>query len=142
MLTANRIAETEQQQAQMLAAYKAQHTVERGFRFLKNPQIVASSFYVKNPQRVDALLFIMTLCLLVYSLLEYKIRQGLAEQDKKVPDQKGKATANPTARWVFQLFVDIHLLIFPDGKQTVLNLKEVHKTVLSLFPSVYTDYYS
>jgi transposase len=126
----------------MLTAYKAQHSVERGFRFLKDPQIVASSFFVKNPQRVEALLFIMTLCLLVYSLLEYKIRKVLAEQKKTVPDQKGKPTANPTARWIFHCFVGIHLLKLPDGKEAVLNLQQVHKTILSLFPELYSDLYS
>lgn len=72
----------------MLAAYKAQHAVERGFLFLKDSQVIGSSFFVKNPQRVEALLFIMTLCLLIHSLLEYKIRKGLEEQKKTVPDQK------------------------------------------------------
>jgi transposase len=101
----------------MLAAYKAQHSVERGFRFLKDPQIVASSFFVKSSQQVEALLFIMAICLLVYSLLEYKIRKALAEKKKTVPDQKGKPTANPTARWIFHCFVGIHLLKLPNGKE-------------------------
>jgi transposase len=142
VLASDQIATTQEEQAQMLLAYKAQHSVERGFRFMKDPQIVASSFFVNKPQRLEALLFIMTLCLLIYSLLEYKIRQGLAKQNKKVPDQKGKATANPTARWIFHCFVGIHLLRLPDGKEAVLNLKEVHKVTLSLFPDSYLDLYS
>lgn len=142
VLASNQAAQTQEQQAQMLAAYKSQHVVERGFRFLKDPQLVASSFFVKNPQRVEALLFIMTLCLLAYSVLEYRIRQALAEQEKAVPDQKGKPTAKPTARWVFQLFVGIHLIRFPDGKEAVLNLTETHRTVLGLLLPHYSHYYS
>jgi transposase len=42
--------------------YKGQAKVERGFRFLKDPQFMAATFFVKNPERVEALLFIMTLC--------------------------------------------------------------------------------
>jgi transposase len=84
----------------------------------------------------------MTLCLLVYSLLEYKIRKALAEQKKTVQDLKGKPIANPTARWVFHCFVGIHLLKLPDGIEAVLNLQEVHKTILSLFPEFYLDLYS
>lgn len=60
ILASNQTAASQHEQANMLAAYKEQHAVERGFRFLKDPQIVASSFFVKNPQRVEALLFIMT----------------------------------------------------------------------------------
>jgi transposase len=39
--------------------------IERGFRFLKEPQFFADSFFVKNPERVETILFIMSLCLLV-----------------------------------------------------------------------------
>ena len=101
VLASDEKAASQHEQAQMLAAYKAQHSVERGFRFLKNPEVVASSFFVKSPQRVEALLLVMTLCLFIYSLLEYKIRKALREQKQTVPDQKGKPTANPTARWIF-----------------------------------------
>jgi transposase len=142
VLASNQKASSQDEQAQMLAAYKGQHSVERGFRFLKDPQIVASSFFVKRPQRVEALLFIMTLCLLIYSLLEYKIRKALEEQNKTVPDQKGKPTARPTARWIFHCFVGIHLLKLPDGKEAVLNLTEAHRTILNLFPPAYLNPYS
>lgn len=142
VLASDEQAHTQEQQKEMLTAYKAQHAVERGFRFLKDPQIVASSFFVKNPKRVQALLFIMTLCLLVYSLLEYKIRKALQQQEKTVPDQKGKPTATPTARWIFHCFLGIHLLKLPGDNELVLNLKEVHKTILSLLPEYYLNTYS
>ena len=106
--------------------------MERGFRFIKDPAVVASSFYVKKPERVEALLFVMASCLLIYTALEHRIRQALQKQDKTIPDQKGKPTKNPTARWVFQLFVGIHVLELPNGKQMTLNLKQEHRDILSL----------
>ncbi|KIC74690.1 hypothetical protein DB42_AZ00450 [Neochlamydia sp. EPS4] len=57
----------------MLKTYKAQQSVERGFRFLKSSDFLVSSFFLKKPERIEALLMVMTLCLLVYSALEYKI---------------------------------------------------------------------
>lgn len=51
--------------AERRPAYKAQHQVERGFRFLKDPLFLASSLYLKSPQRIMALRRVMTLCLLV-----------------------------------------------------------------------------
>jgi hypothetical protein len=53
---------------------------------------------------------VMTVCLLVYAALEHRIRRTLAEHDESVPDQKGKPTQRPTTRWVFELFMDVHLL--------------------------------
>ena len=57
-----------------------------------------------------ALLMVMTVCLLVYAALEYRIRQALQAQDATFPNQKGQWVQNPTARWVFHYFVGIHLL--------------------------------
>jgi transposase len=54
----------------LLAGYKGQKHAERGFRFLKDPLFLASSLYVKKPQRMMALLMVMTVCLLVYAALE------------------------------------------------------------------------
>ncbi|WP_223946184.1 hypothetical protein, partial [Aeromonas caviae] len=35
---------------------KAQQNVERGFRFLKSPEFLTSSLYLKKPERIEALL--------------------------------------------------------------------------------------
>ena len=47
---------------QLVTTYKEQGGVERGFRFLKDPLFLASSVFVKKPERVMALSFIMVLC--------------------------------------------------------------------------------
>ena len=67
--------------AELLQAYKAQQRVERGFRFLKDPLFLASSLYLKSPQRIMALMLVMTLCLLVYAALEHRIRDRLKAQE-------------------------------------------------------------
>ena len=140
ILATNQEIDSTKEEAELLQTYKEQHSVERGFRFIKDPNIVASSFYVKKPERVEALLFVMATCLLVYSALEYRIRQALKKEDKSVPDQKGKPTRKPTARWVFQLFVGIHVLALPDGKKLILNLKEEHRDILAVLS--YWNFYS
>src|SRR6266850_457652 len=86
---------------EVLAGYKGQVRVERGFRLLKDPQFLASSLYLKKPERIMTLLMVMTVCLLVYAALEYRIRTALKEHEATFPDQKGKPMQNPTARWVF-----------------------------------------
>jgi transposase len=81
---------------EILCTYKEQMHVERGFRFLKNKSFLVSETYVKKPQRIEALSFIMVLCLMIYSLLEYRLRQGLEKQEKTIPNSLGKPTAKPT----------------------------------------------
>jgi transposase len=75
---------------ELLAGYKGQAQAERGFRFLKDPQFLASSLYLKKPERIMALLMVMTVCLLGYAALEYRIRQVLKAHKAIFPDQKGK----------------------------------------------------
>ena len=140
IIATNLEIKTVKQQEELLTIYKAQHNVERGFRFIKDPSIVASSFFVQKPQRVEALMFVMTSCLLIYAALEYRIRKLLEGNNKTVPDQKGKQTTRPTTRWVFQLFTGIHVLTLPDGKKLILNMKEEHRDLLSLLS--YWNFYS
>lgn len=129
--------------AEVLACYKGQHRVERGFRFLKDPLFMASTLYLKSPKRIMALMLVMTLCLLVYAALEYRIRQTLQHYQETFPNQQGKPIQHPTARWVFQYFTGIHLLQLPDQHtQLVLNLKNPHLIVLQLLGPPYQQLYS
>ena len=128
---------------QVLEAYrKDQQKVERGFRFLKDPMFMASTLFLKSPRRIMALMAIMTLCLMVYAALEHRIRKGLAQQSLTFPDQKGKPTERPTARWVFQSFMDIHILTLPTLAEIVLNLKAHHKVLLNLLGERYVAIYA
>ena len=127
---------------ELLAAYKGQSKVEKGFRFLKDPQFVARNFFVKKPERLEALVFIMTLCLTVYSALEYKIRTNLKELDKSIPNQLRKPTNKPTARWVFQLFRGIHFLYGLNTEKPVcLNFNDIHQVIIEVLGQNYKKYY-
>ena len=126
---------------EVLAGYKGQSTPERGFRFLKDPQFLALSLYLKKPERIMALLMVMTVCLLVYAALAYRIRNALKDQEAPVPDQQGKPRQNPTARWVFHYFVGIHLLLIAGEGPMVLNLTEEHQHLLRLLGKPYEQLY-
>ena len=56
------------QSPEILWNYKNQKSCERGFRFIKEPQFFADSFFVKKLERLETIVFIMSLCLLVYNL--------------------------------------------------------------------------
>lgn len=125
---------------EVLAGYKGQSKVERGFRFLKDPQFLASTIFVKKPERVEALLFIMTLSLTVYAAIEYRIRQNLKENDTTLPNQIGKEVKNPSTRWVFQLFNGIHVL-YGQQEPVILNLKDIHRKIIGLLGENFKKYY-
>jgi transposase len=123
-----------------LERYKGQSKVERGFRFLKDPQFMAATLFVKKPERVEALLFVMTLCLSVYAAIEFRLRQALILLNLTLPNQLGKQVKNPTARWIFACFTPITVLYINQNPQ-ILNLNELHRKVIGLFGPKYHKYY-
>lgn len=142
IITTNEVDRKKLSAKELLHAYKNQHIVERGFRFLKDPMFLASSLFLKNPKRIMALTMVMAICLLVYAAIEHKIRLCLKENNKFFHDQKGKPTQRPTTRWVFQCFGGIHLLLINLSRQIVLNLEEHHMLILSLLGDDYVKVYS
>ena len=89
---------------ELLDGYKSQQRVERGFRFLKDPEFFADSIFLKTPERIEALLMVMVTTLFVYSATEYLLRKNLKEKEMTVSDQKGKQISNPTMRWILMIF--------------------------------------
>ena len=126
---------------ELFAGYKGQAQAERGFRFLQDPQFLASSLSRKKPERIMALLMGMTVCLLVYAALEYRIRTALKIHGATFPDQKGQPTQTPTARWVFHYFVGIHVLFLPHQWPIVINLTAEHQHLLQLLGDRYAWFY-
>jgi transposase len=141
ILATNELDERQLSSQAVLDGYKGQTQAERGFRFLKDPQFLASSLYLKKPQRIMALLMVMTVCLLVYAALEYRIRTAFKEHGATFPDQKGRRIAHPTARWVFHYFVGIHVLYIPGQGPMILNLTEEHQSLLQLLGKRYAWFY-
>ncbi|WP_220017618.1 IS1634 family transposase [Candidatus Rhabdochlamydia oedothoracis] len=65
---------------QILEEYKEQQNVEGGFRFLKDPWFMVDSIFLKLPRRIEALMMIMTLCLMIYNIGQYRLREQLKAQ--------------------------------------------------------------
>jgi transposase len=142
ILATNALDDTQWSPAAWLAGDKGQPHAERGFRFLKDRQFLASSLYLKTPERIMALWMGMTVCLFVYAALEYRIRKALKEHDTTFPNQQDQPVQNPTARWVFHDFVGIHLLVSPGQWPQVLNLTEEHQHLLQLLGKPSVRFYS
>jgi len=141
VLATNELDETRLSNASLLSEYKNQQKVERGFKFLKNPQFFTASFFVQKVERMMSLLMIMTLCLMVYAAIEYRLRQALERSGKTVPNQLNKPTQKPTTRWIFECFAGIHVLIINEVTELILNLQDKHLFILELLgPEYYKPY--
>jgi transposase len=126
----------------MLDNYKSQQSVERGFRFLKSPDFLTSSLFIKTPERIEALLMVMTCCLMIYAAIEHLIRRELVAKTMFFPDMKKKPTQKPTAKWVFWCFIGIHELTIDGDSQLVINLSLRQKVILDCLGERYWAIYS
>ena len=130
------IGTSELSDAEVMAAYKGQSSVEGGFRFLKDPLFFVSSWFVKKPSRIEGLLMVMTLALLAYSVAQRRMRQQLTRHHETVPNQINQPTASPTLRWVFQLLEGIHRVrVTVQGQvhDLIEGLNDVQIKILRLF---------
>jgi transposase len=121
---------------ELLKAYKGQSSVERGFRFLKDPLFFTSSLFLKKPSRIQGLLMVMTLSLLVYSIAERRLRKQLDQQQQTLPNQIGQPTATPTLRWIFQMLDGIHrvsISLQDQVKIIIEGMSDLRRKILSFF---------
>ena len=130
---------------ELLQNYKGQQSVERGFRFLKEPAFMTPSVYLKSQKRIIALAMVMCLCLLVYTIAQRYIRKRLEAAQDFIPNQLGKPTRTPTMRWIFQIFEGVHLLIHKTQqgiRELVLNMNDLRCHILAILGPPFEKMYS
>ena len=125
---------------EMIVKYQEQQSAERGFWFLKDPLFFTDSVFLKSPERIEALILVMGLCLLIYTLGQRLLRQNLQFTNKTVKNQLGQGSNRPTLRWIFQSFQSIHTVCI-QGIQQIYNLTPERLVILNLFPVTCRSYY-
>lgn len=139
ILATNDLNDVDYTDQDMLNEYKAQQNVEGGFRFLKDPWFMVDSIFLKTPRRIEALMMVMTLCLMVYNVSQYKLRRTLVEKQETLPNQLKKQVQNPTLKWVFQIMEGVAIVQFYQDKisqpikEAITNINELRKKIIMLF---------
>ncbi len=104
---------------------------------MKDPWFMADTLFLKSPRRIEALMMVMTLCLMIYNISPRQMRVVLEEQNETIPNQLGKQTSTPTLRWAFQLMegviVALKLLQNDETRTTYFNLNALRVIIVRLF---------
>lgn len=136
VLATNQLDETILSNEEVLSEYKGQSGTERGFKFIKDDTFKVDSVFLKTPERIDALMMVMTLCLMVYGVSEYELQQSLQEKNETIPNQMNKPTNTPSLRWVYFLFRVVNELSVTMGghvQKLVVNLNAVLRRIIGHF---------
>jgi transposase len=107
-ILATNIPEKELSAANVINEYKGQDHVEKCFAFMKAPSFFAASFFVKSIKRIQAMLVVMTLALLIYTVAQRRLRKWLMDNKKTIPNQIKKPVTRPTLRWAFMCLEGIY----------------------------------
>ncbi len=132
---------------QTVLAYREEYLVERGFGRLKGKPLSLSPMYVQSDRRATGLIHLLSLALRLLTLLEWRCRQRLAEQQESVAGlyagNPKRTTSRPTAEGLLQAFRLIHLSVVTLGQQIhrhITPLSEVQQRILALLgvsPTLY-----
>lgn len=136
VLATNQLDEVILSNESVLKEYKGQAGTERGFKFIKDDTFQVDSVFLKTPERIDALMMVMTLCLMVYGVSEYELQRSLQEKNETILNPSKKPTSTPSLRWVYFLFRVVNELSFTNGnhvQKLVVNLNAILRKIIRHF---------
>jgi transposase len=121
---------------QAIVYYREQWLVERGFHRFKRGQLPALPIYFQNQDRIVGLMFLLTLALRVFTLVEFVVRLALETSGKKLAGlydgNPKRATERPSAEQLLNAFDNLTLYLLPDTSMFVTTLSVLHRQILSM----------
>ena len=122
----------------MLCEYKEQSCVELSFKAIKEPEFVGA-MYVKKPERLEALAYVVLLAALVRAVMQRRARRYAEATGEPLPIPGKRTSMRPTARMILDSFDTIIVIILPDGTRALADTGcfRMMFNALGISPSVY-----
>jgi transposase len=121
---------------QAIVYYRDQWVVERGFHRFKRGQLPALPIYFQNQDRIEGLMFLLTLALRVFTLIEFVVREAISASKQKLAGlydgNPKRTTERPSAEQLLKAFDNLTLYLLPDTSIFVTTLSALHRQILSL----------
>ena len=97
----------------LLREYKTQSQVEKRFRNLKSPQYM-NSLFLKTPQRVEALVYLLLMVLMIMTIAEKVVRRGLKKDDDVVLAREKRKRKQPTLQSISRIINRVRVVSYKD----------------------------
>ncbi|EAZ92402.1 hypothetical protein CY0110_01714 [Crocosphaera chwakensis CCY0110] len=143
--TSERLSLTEAVQA-----YKQQWQPEMGFHRFKKGRLSALPIYFRDEEKIKGLMFLLTIALRVFTLMEFVVRRQLHQCKSSLArlyeGNPKRATNRPTAEKMLRAFNNITLYIHKDDSIEISGLNLLQQQILRLMnveECIYTtDYFA
>lgn len=117
-------------------SYKDQWQPEMGFHRFKKGRLSALPIYFRDEDKIRGLMFLLTIALRVFTLMEFVVRRQLHESESSLAGlyegNPKRSTNRPTAEKMLRGFCNINLYKHRDGSQEISGLNLLQKQILSL----------
>jgi transposase len=131
-------------------AYKEQWQPELGFHRFKKGRLSALPIYFRDEEKIRGLMFLLTIALRVFTLMEFVVRSQLHQSQSSLAGiyqgNPKRTTKRPTAEKMLKAFNNITLYLHRDGSREISCLNDVQQQILRFMnvpESIYTtDYFA
>src|SRR6516162_8492670 len=121
-------------------AYRGQYRVEDDWSRLKGRPLGLTPMYLQDEQRMQGLVYLLSLALRLLTLLEWVVRERLRQEGAKLQGvyagQPGRKTARPSAELLLGAMKTISVSVVESNGQThalLSPLTEVQRRLLELW---------
>ncbi len=122
--------------SQALGYYRGHWSLERGFHRHKRGQLPALPIYFRNEDRIRGLMFVLSIALRLFCLVEYVVRSTLKSTDSQLAGlydgNPKRATQRPSTELLLKAFDHITLYLLPDGSTQMTSLNPLQQRILAL----------
>ena len=123
----------------ILLRYKQQFNANPRFADRKGP-LGLLPLFLKEKSRLEALVFVVSVALMVYGLLEYTLRRSLKETESTVPRLYSKSpTQKPTARMLLAAFEFCSVTKEDDGESITYAVQPFNQLQALIFQHLGID---
>lgn len=121
---------------QAVNSYREQWQPERGFHRFKRGHLPALPIYFQDETRIRGLMFLLTIALTVFTLMEFVVRRQLALLKQSLSGlysgNPKRQTSRPTAEQLLTAFSELTLYLYPNGSAEINSLNGIQKQILNL----------
>ena len=121
---------------QAVIYYRDEWLLERGFHRFKRGHLPALPIYFQNQDRIAGLMFLLTLALRVFTLVEFVVRQARKSAQQSLAGlydgNPKRATAHPSTEQLLKAFRHLTLYSLRNSTIFITPLSELQRQILSL----------